>query len=93
MSSFTDFFLICSATSEPHLKAIATGIQDTLREEHQIRPVAVDGFPHSQWVVLDYPGVLIHLFQEDKREYYGLEDLWNDAPRIAWSSDSHAASK
>lgn len=82
VSSFTDFFLICSATSEPHLKALMNDLEDRLRKEHGIRPVAVDGFPLSQWVVADFSGVLIHLFHHAKREYYALEDLWSDAPRL-----------
>ncbi|PYJ78267.1 MAG: ribosome silencing factor, partial [Verrucomicrobia bacterium] len=54
ISTFTDFFVICSATSQPQLKAIANEIETRLREDHAIRPVAIDGFPASQWIVLDY---------------------------------------
>lgn len=82
ISSFTDFFLICSATSEPHLKAIVENIQDTLRKEHGRKPLAVDGFPLSQWIVADYGDVVIHAFHQTKRAYYSLEDLWSDAPRL-----------
>lgn len=82
LSSYTDFFLICSATSEPHLKAIMGEIQDRLRKEHGLKPVAVDGFPLSQWIVADYGGVIIHAFHQAKRPYYSLEDLWSDAPRL-----------
>ncbi len=82
ISGFTDFFLICSGTSEPHLKAIAGEIQDKLKKEHDIRPHAVDGFPMSQWIVLDYTDVVVHIFHTSKRDYYSLEDLWNDAPRL-----------
>ena len=81
ISTFTDFFLICSGTSEPHLKAIASGIDDALRIEHDRRPVAVDGFPVSQWLVMDYGDVVVHIFHQSKREFYSLEALWNDAPR------------
>jgi ribosome-associated protein len=86
ISSFTDFFLICSGTSEPQLKAIANEIESRLKEEHRIRAVAVDGFPASQWVVLDYLQVVVHIFHRDKREYYSLEDLWGDAPRVEWEA-------
>lgn len=82
ISSFTDFFVICSGTSEPHLKAIAGEIQDKLREEHNIRPHAVDGYPLSQWVIVDFSDVLVHIFHTDKRGFYALEDLWSDAPRL-----------
>jgi ribosome-associated protein len=86
ISTFTDFFVICSATSEPQLKAIANEIETRVREEHAIRPVAIDGFPASQWVILDYLQVVVHVFHRDKRAYYSLEDLWGDAPLIQWAT-------
>ena len=85
ISTFTDFFVICSASSEPQLKAIANEIETSLKEE-KVRPVAVDGFPASQWIVLDYLQVVVHIFHRDKREFYSLEDLWGDAPRLAWET-------
>jgi ribosome-associated protein len=84
ISSFTDFFVICSGTSEPQLKAIAGAIEDGLRKDHGVRPESVDGFPASQWIVLDYMQVIVHVFHREKREFYSLEDLWGDATRIAW---------
>jgi ribosome-associated protein len=78
--------VICSGTSEPHLKAIAGEIEDRLKEAHDIRAVSVDGFPASQWIVLDYLQVIVHVFRQEKREFYSLEDLWGDAPRIAWET-------
>jgi ribosome-associated protein len=86
ISSFTDFFVICSATSEPQLKAIAGEIESRLKEEHTTRPVAVDGFPASQWIVLDYLQVVVHIFHRDKRDFYSLEDLWGDAPPVEWEA-------
>ena len=86
ISTFTDFFVICSATSEPQLKAIANEIETRLREDHAIRPVAIDGFPASQWIVLDYLQVVVHVFHRDKREFYSLEDLWSDAPLLDWEA-------
>jgi len=83
ISTFTDFFVICSGTSEPHLKAIASAIEDKLREEHRRQPSAVDGYPLSQWIVMDYGDVVIHIFHQSKRDLYCLEDLWSDAPRLA----------
>ena len=88
ISSFTDFFVICSGTSEPQLKAIAAEIEDRLKQEHGVKAVSVDGFPASQWIVLDYLQVIVHVFRQEKREFYSLEDLWSDAPRVAWESAS-----
>ena len=90
ISTFTDFFVICSATSEPQLKAIANEIETRLKEDHRIRPVAIDGFPASQWIVLDYLQVVVHVFHRDKRAFYSLEDLWGDAPRLDWESAAAA---
>lgn len=84
ISTFTDFFVICSAGSEPQLKAIAGEIEARLKEEHGVRPIAVDGFPASQWIVLDYLQVVVHIFHREKRAFYSLEDLWGDAPRLEW---------
>src|SRR6266436_2055319 len=72
ISTFTDFFVICSATSEPHLKAIAGEVETKLKQDHSIRPIAVDGFPASQWMVLDYLQVVVHIFHRDKRAFYSL---------------------
>ena len=84
ISTFTDFFVICSGTSEPQLKAIANEIGTRLREDHSLRAVAIDGFPASQWMVLDYLEVVVHIFHRDKRGLYSLESLWGDAPRLKW---------
>ena len=91
ISSFTDYFVICSGTSEPHLKAIAGEIEGRLKDEHGIRAVSVDGFPASQWIVLDYMQVIVHVFRDEKRQFYSLEDLWGDAPRVAWESAETSA--
>ena len=81
--SFTDFFVICSGTSEPHLKAISGEVHDRLKLEHKVKPMAVDGYPLSQWIVADYSDVVVHIFHKEKRAFYSLEDLWSDAPRLA----------
>lgn len=82
ISSFTDFFVIASGTSEPQLKAIAGSIREKVREATGQRPTAEDGFPVSQWVIIDYGSVIVHVFHTEKRDIYGLESLWNDAKRI-----------
>lgn len=84
VSSFADYFVICTGTSEPHLKAIGTEIREKLRENLGLTAHS-DGFPASQWVVLDYSGVIIHIFQPEKRSFYDLESLWRDAPEVAWT--------
>src|SRR5882724_4510627 len=82
LSSVTDYFVIASGTSEPHLRAIVDEIKDTLREDHEVRPRAMDGTLHTAWVVLDYFDVIVHVMRQDVRERYDLETLWGDAPRV-----------
>lgn len=82
ISTIADYLVICSAQSEPQLKAIANGVEKGLKEDFGQRPLAVDGFPTSQWIVVDYGDVMLHLFHEQKRGVYALEDLWSDAPQV-----------
>lgn len=82
LSTVTDYFVIVSGTSEPHLRAIVDEITDKLRDEHGLRPKAVDGALRTAWVVLDFFDVIIHVMRRDMRERYDLETLWGDAPRI-----------
>jgi ribosome-associated protein len=82
LSSVTDYFVIASGTSEPHLRAIVDEITDKLREDCNLRPKAVDGALQAAWVVLDYFDVIVHVMRADVRERYDLETLWGDAPRV-----------
>jgi ribosome-associated protein len=82
ISSVTDYFVLASGTSEPHLRAIVDEISDTLREDHGITPNAKDGTINTAWVVLDFFDVMVHIMRADVRQRYDLEGLWNDAPRV-----------
>ena len=82
LSSVTDYFVICSASSEPHLRAISDEIASKLRDEHDLRPRAVDGTLQTAWVVMDYFDVIVHIMKSDVRAKYDLEALWGDAPRV-----------
>lgn len=81
LSSITDYFVIASATSEPHLRAVVDEITDKLRQEHGLRPRAVDGTLPTQWLVMDFFDVIVHVMRTDVRDRYDLEGLWGDAPR------------
>lgn len=82
VSSICDYMVICSAQSEPQIKAVVNEIEKTVKELYGRHPIAVDGFPTSQWVVVDYGDVMLHIFHEAKRGVYALEDLWSDAPQV-----------
>jgi ribosome-associated protein len=82
LSSVTDYFVIATGTSEPHLRAIVEEITEKLREECGLRPRATDGTAKNNWIVLDYFDVIVHLMRADARERYDLESLWGDAPCV-----------
>ncbi|HTY86429.1 MAG TPA: ribosome silencing factor [Candidatus Acidoferrum sp.] len=93
LSSVTDYFVIAAGTSEPHLRAIVDEITDRLRDEHGVRPRAVDGTVHGAWVVLDFFDVIVHLMRQDMRERYDLESLWGDAARLKPGKPGRASLK
>jgi ribosome-associated protein len=82
LSSVTDYFVIASGTSEPHLRAIVEEITSKLRDEYDIRPVRTDGSTQAAWVALDFFDVIVHIMRADVRERYDLEGLWGDAERV-----------
>jgi len=82
ISSIADCFVIVTATSVPHLKALAGHLEETVRENFQRRPLAVDGEPASGWVLIDFGSVLVHIMSEEIRAKYELERLWSDAPQL-----------
>jgi ribosome-associated protein len=82
LSSVTDYFIIASGSSEPHLRAIVDEITSQLREKHDVRPLRTDGSIHGAWVVMDFFDVIVHVMRADVRERYDLESLWGDAARV-----------
>lgn len=83
LSSFADYFIICSGESTRQVQAIAEHLEINLKEQG-IRPLGTEGAQGGRWVLLDYGDVIIHVFHETEREYYDLESLWGDCPRIAF---------
>jgi ribosome-associated protein len=87
----TDYFVICSGTSERQVKTIVEEVEISLRELGR-RPVRREGETEGRWVLLDYVDVVVHVFADEEREYYDLERLWRDAPRQAWQDEGIASS-
>ena len=81
IASFTDYFLICSGKSDRQVLAIAEEIERVLEREG-IRPLGQEGRSEGKWVLMDYEDVVVHIFLGPLREFYDLEGLWIDAPRI-----------
>jgi len=79
LSDVTDFFLIATGDSDTHARAISENILDRTREDG-FRPVGVEGLNAGRWVLMDYVGLIVHVFLGEVREFYRLERLWGDAP-------------
>jgi ribosome-associated protein len=78
-NSVCEFFIIAHGDSNTQVKAIASHIEDYLRKQFKIRPLHTEGYENAQWVLLDYNSIIVHIFQQETREYYKLEELWADA--------------
>ena len=76
--SFADYFVICTATSEPQIKAVSEAVEEAL-EQDGAHLLHVEGLPQSGWVLLDFGDVIVHVFSPEEREYYRLEELWREA--------------
>jgi ribosome-associated protein len=85
-SSVTDYFVICHADSSTQVKAIANSIEDEVFKALKQDPWRKEGLENGEWVLLDYINVVVHVFRTDKREYYGVEDLWGDAEIKSYKS-------
>ena len=82
LSTVTDYFLLVTGRSRPHLRAIGEEVLLRLRRDHGIRPRCTDGAPASSWMVIDYGDVMVHIMSPEVRVRYDLESLWGDAPRL-----------
>jgi ribosome-associated protein len=80
-ASYTDYIVICSAESDRQLDAIQNEIMDTLKKE-SVLPYKSEGSSDSGWILLDYLGVVIHMFSRELRDYYSLESVYEKAPRL-----------
>ncbi len=83
LTTLCNYFVICTGRSAPHLKALSERIVECVRNEINQRPGSVSGDTSSRWLVLDYGSVIVHILSPETREYYQLEHLWGDAPRVA----------
>lgn len=80
-TSLSDYFIICSGTSDRHAKSMAEDIELRLKEKG-IRPLGKEGLQEAKWILLDYDDVIIHIFQKEERAFYDLERLWQGCPQI-----------
>lgn len=78
-SSVADYFVICHAESSTQVKAIAASVEFEVYKELGINPYRIEGLEHGEWILLDYADVVVHIFKTEKRQFYGIEELWGDA--------------
>jgi ribosome-associated protein len=81
ISSFTDFFVICTGTNSRQVQAIADAVETALKSEG-VRPLGIEGYEAGEWILMDYGDFIMHVFSPRSREFYGLERLWKTAPRV-----------
>ncbi|MDR0605546.1 MAG: ribosome silencing factor [Bacteroidales bacterium] len=80
-----DRFIICTATSNTHAEALCDSVLETIKEDMHVFPKHVEGMHNSQWILIDYFDVLVHIFLKESREFYDIESLWIDAERIEYN--------
>jgi ribosome-associated protein len=86
MIGYADYFMICSGRTDRQTKAIHDAIYQGMKDEHGLIPRRVEGMPEARWILLDYWDVVVHVFTPETREYYRLEQLWGEAPSLAFEA-------
>ncbi|MEE1947301.1 ribosome silencing factor [Pedobacter sp. KR3-3] len=85
-SSVSDYFIVCNADSSTQVKAIADSVEDEIYKQTQLNPWRKEGLDNAEWIILDYFDVVVHIFRTEKRDFYGIEDLWGDAETTSYKS-------
>jgi ribosome-associated protein len=87
IAGYTDFFVICSGNTDRQTKAIHDAIHEQLKKAHGVMPRRVEGVSQARWILMDYLDCVVHIFTPDMRDYYRLEQLWGDVPRLELDLD------
>ncbi|WP_129717102.1 ribosome silencing factor [Pedobacter sp. SYP-B3415] len=85
-SSVSDYFVIASADSSTQVKAIADSVEHEIYKQVQTDPWRKEGFENADWIILDYIDIVVHIFKTEKRQFYGIEELWGDAESTSFQS-------
>ncbi|MBI4410928.1 MAG: ribosome silencing factor [Deltaproteobacteria bacterium] len=81
-TSYADYLLICSGTSDRQVQAIADNIEEAVKKKFKRRSIGLEGYQQGTWVLLDFGDVVCHIFLDEARDFYQLENLWHDAKRV-----------
>ena len=82
ITTFADFFVICSGTNQRQIQTIANEIETELKTQGE-RPTSVEGYSNAEWVLMDYGDLVVHIFSDQARAYYDLDRLYRDAKEVA----------
>ena len=85
-SSVSDYFIVCNADSSTQVKAIADSVEDEIYKLTKTNPWHKEGQENAEWIILDYFDIVVHIFKTEKREFFGIEDLWGDAESTSFKS-------
>lgn len=88
VSNLTDYMVVCSGNSMPQLRAILRDVAGIVEEQLQVKPVHTEGKADTRWVVLDYIDVMVHVMHQEVRDFYGLEDFWQNAKGVTWEAEA-----
>jgi len=81
LTTLTDYFVVCHGTSETQIKALADNVAEQTNKKVREKAWKKEGLDSRRWIILDYVNVVVHIFNEEKREFYGIERMWNDAQK------------
>lgn len=79
LTTLTDYFIVCNGTSDTQIRALANSVTGKVKEELGENVWKQEGMDARRWIILDYVNVVVHIFNEEKRAFYGIERMWNDA--------------
>ncbi len=86
-----EWFVIASANNDRQVKAVCDEVELQLRTQHGLKPKRIEGLTDRQWVLMDYGDIVVHVFQQEQREFYDLDRLWKDRPQLDWESGAPAS--
>lgn len=87
LTTLTDFFVVCHGTSDVQIKALADAVEEDMRERMGERAWKKEGLQGRSWVILDFVNIVVHVMSKEKRDFYGIERMWNDA-KVTYLKDT-----
>jgi len=87
VTSFADYSIVCSGNSDRQVQSIAQAIEENMKKNGFL-PLGIEGEKTAQWILMDYADIIVHVFYEPVRDFYDMERLWSDAPRMEIDNDA-----